>query len=465
LAAGEQKQVGAPAVVSGEFDELYRYLIAETRRCVRPPVDRFRFPWIAPMPLSLVAADYLRQRRGQHGASPSRPEALARPSTGDGFTGGDYSLGLFHHDASESAIELLRYPEFLDPVSGSLLCLLDCADPSGRVHRAELCHKAREWEPSKPVIAQFAHRIIDALGPQGAAWAERHCVLPRVIRFIRYLEDEYTGLHGLMLTHSSLQSGFDSDIVTAGLPDKSVEGPDTNSLMVLEYRALAALCRRLGHDGDADEWEEKAGSLREKMERLLWYQDDRGGGYVGLRWIHGVGSLEGEIVGTLDDEGKIRPTESWIMLLPLYAGVPSPDRAKLVAKRLLDPDGYWGPCGVRTAPAHSPFFHQAARMMLFDRKKDTRGPVSNWSGPVWILPSYYLATGLAAYGFIDEARALAIRTARLLARGLAQDGALRECYDDSGRGLWPRAGTFISWNVLALALLRHHCPEATASWG
>jgi len=417
------------------------------------------------MPLSLAAAAYLRRRQGQDGRSGSRPEeALARPSTGDGFTAGDYSLGLFHHDASESAIELLRHPEFLDAVSGSLLCLLDCADPSGRVHRAELCHKAREWEPSKPVIAQFAHRIIGALGPQGAAWADRHRVLPRVIRFIRYLEDEYTGLHGLMLTHSSLQSGFDSDIVTAGLPDKSVEGPDTNALMVLEYRALAAMCRELGRESDAGEWEEKAAALREKMELLLWYEDERGGGYVGLRWVHGVGSLEGEIVGMLDAEGRVCPTESWIMLLPLYAGIPSPDRARLVAKRLVDPDGYWGPSGVRTAPAHSPFFHQAARMMLFDRKKDTRGPVSNWSGPVWILPGYYLATGLAAYGFADQARELAIKTARLLASGLAHEGGLRECYDDSGRGLWPRTGTFISWNVLALTLLRDHCPEAAASW-
>ncbi len=67
-------------------------------------------------------------------------------------------------------------------------------------------------------------------------------------------------------------------------------------------------------------------------------------------------------------------------------------------------------------------------------------------------------------GSTDQARELAIKTARLLARGLAQEGALRECYDDSGRGLWPRTGTFISWNVLALTLLREHWPEATVTW-
>jgi hypothetical protein len=75
-----------------------------------------------------------------------------------------------------------------------------------------------------------------------------------------------------------------------------------------------------------------------------------------------------------------------------------------------------------------------------------------------------LATGLAAYGYADRARELAIKTARLLAGGLARDSALRECYDDSGRGLWPQTGTFISWNVLALSLLRNHCPELTMGW-
>ena len=62
-------------------------------------------------------------------------------------------------------------------------------------------------------------------------------------------------------------------------------------------------------------------------------------------------------------------------------------------------------------------------------------------------------------GFKAQAHELAIKTARLLAQGLAREGALRECYDDSGRGLWPVRGTFISWNVLALTLLREHCPD------
>ena len=110
------------------------------------------------MPLSAAAARVLagRAAAGQRASS-----------SGDGFSSGDYSLGLFHHDASEASIALLDDPEFRDAAAGSLLCLLDCADPDGRVHRAELPHKAREAEPSKPVIAQYALRCTRALGPSG----------------------------------------------------------------------------------------------------------------------------------------------------------------------------------------------------------------------------------------------------------------------------------------------------------
>ncbi|HEY3587284.1 MAG TPA: hypothetical protein VGK85_09025, partial [Myxococcaceae bacterium] len=53
-------------------------------------------------------------------------------ASGDGFSSGDYSLGLFHHDASEASIALLEEEEFQGAAAGSLLCLLDCADPDGR---------------------------------------------------------------------------------------------------------------------------------------------------------------------------------------------------------------------------------------------------------------------------------------------------------------------------------------------
>ncbi|MBC8068559.1 MAG: hypothetical protein IAG13_09530, partial [Deltaproteobacteria bacterium] len=53
---------------------------------------------------------------------------------------------------------------------------------------------------------------------------------------------------------------------------------------------------------------------------------------------------------------------------------------------------------------------------------------------------------------------LAQRTAALLADDLRATGRLHECYADDGLGLWPQRGTFMSWNVLAMTMLR----ESTA---
>jgi Mannosylglycerate hydrolase MGH1-like glycoside hydrolase domain len=431
----QQARAGDVPDVSALRTALRRW----TRECIRPPHLRFRHPWLAPMPLSAAAARVLA----------GKPSPAQRASiSGDGFTSGDYSLGLFHHDASEASIALLEEDEFRAAAAGSLLCLLDCADPDGRVHRAELPHKARESEPSKPIIAQYALRCALALG---AEWADRHRVYPRVVAFQRWQERHLTGLHGLFLTWSSLQSGFDTDVLSAGFPDRTIEGPDTSAFMVLEYEALADLARLVGREGESEQWLESAALLRRRIEELLW--SDTLGHYVALRWEHGVGAPDAEIVGTRDVDGVVRPFVSWTGLLPLFVGIPSKERARRMVEVLRRPEGFWGPMGLRTCPADDLYFQQSRRVLLYDFKKGRRGPVSNWSGPVWVLSSYYLAEGLSRYGFAAPARELAVRTARLLAGDLQRTGALHECWNDAGVGLWPPTGTFVSWNVLAPVML------------
>jgi len=430
---------------SGLENALRGYLLEQARLCIRAPVGRFHHPWFAPMPASTATAQHLR------GEASDKAVQHTDPRSSDGFLVGDYSLGLSSHDASESSIELLRHSELRDAAVGSLLSLLECAGPDGCIHRIELPHHTRDAEPSRPVMAQYALRVVRALGDKGPDWAQRHRALEGVVRFMRFLEQHYVGLHGLFLTHSSRQSGFDSDILTAGMPPKSVEGPDTNALMVLEYRALGELCRTLSRS-DA-EWEEKATRLRERIEALLWRDEADAGYYVGLRGDHRSAAEADEVVGFLGADRQLRPCQSWTGLLPLYAGIPSPQRASRLIREMTDPAGYWGPWGVRTAPADDVFFHQARRVMVYDERRNQRSPVSNWSGPVWVLSNYYLARGLALYGESARASELTLKTVRLLANGLAQQGQLHECYDDLGRGLWPDQGTFISWNLLALTLL------------
>ncbi len=396
-------------------------------------MERFRHPWLSPMALGPETQQWLAAR------------TTTNQVFDDRFKLGDYGLGLFHHDVSEAAIALVHEPEMLEACFGSLLCFLDCAGADGCIHRIELPHEARDREPAKPVMAQLALRVLEALGEAGLERFETHDVASRLGRFVDFLETTHTGAHGLLLSPSSRASGFDSDLSTAGFPEKSIETPDQNALMVLEYRALAELRRRIGDAREADILDEKAELLRERMEQLLYYEDEDGGFYVALR-SHG-GRVEHR-----DADGIVRPIQTWTGLVPLYAGIPSPARAARVIGRVLEPSGYWGPHGVRTVPASSPFFHQAPRVMVYDPRRGEPGPVSNWNGPVWILSNYYLARGLERYGELDRARELDDRTLELLASDLQASATLHECYDDAGRGLWPTRGCFVSWNALALIL-------------
>jgi putative isomerase len=406
-------------------DALAAYLCREAERCIRPPRERFAHPWLSPMP---------------------PPDAIARDGTDDRFSLGDYSLGLFHHDVSEAAIALApRGGALRDACLGSLLCFFDCASDDGNIHRTETPHAVRDREPAKPVMAQLALRVIDAMGEAGLERVEEHHMLEKLLAFYAYCERTHTGPNGLMLTPSSRASGYDNDPASAGYPERSVEGPDTNAFFVLDYRAAAEIARRVGRDRDAASLEERAAALAHHLDTRLYYEDERGGFY---------GALRGDrFVLHRDPDGVARPMQTWIGFLPLYAGIPSRERAASLARRLLDERAYFGPCGVRTVPADSPFFQQAARAMLYDPRRGEPGPVSNWAGPIWTLASYYMARGLERYGFEDHARVLDERTVALLAGDLARTGVLHECYDDEGRGLWPRRGTFVSWNVLALTLL------------
>lgn len=434
----------ADALRGAEASELADALLRYARACVRPPIGRFEHPWLAPMPASPVVHAYL------HGSSSDVP------ARSDGFVEGDYGLGLFSHDVGEAAIELCRYSDLREACLGSLLCLLDCADPSGKVHRAELPHKTRDFEPAKPGLVRLALHVVEGEGPDGEETAARHRFVPRLRAHIRHYEDTLTGGHGLLLTPSARASGFDNDPLSAGCPSATVEGPDTNALMVLDYEALATLAHRLG-DASIEAWAlQRADTLRRRIDRMMWVEDDRGGFYAALRWAHGVADPDAERVRAPDAAGIVRPLESWATLLPLAAAVAPPLRAEAMIRRLLDPAGYWGPSGVRTVPRWSPLHHQAPRAMMWDDRKGHAGLVSNWCGPVWILSNHHIARALASQGHDQAARELALTSARLLADDLAATGSLHECYADDGRGLWPPRGAFVSWNVLALTMLRDH---------
>ncbi|HEB60978.1 MAG TPA: hypothetical protein ENJ06_04045 [Phycisphaeraceae bacterium] len=242
-----------------------------------------------------------------------------------------------------------------------------------------------------------------------------------------------------------------------------MEDPGATAFMILEYEAMADLSAILHLSKEQTWFRKSAQRLRDLMNDLAWYENEQGGFYVALRFKGGSAHLGDEVVGETI-AGSFSPYHSWVSFLPLYAGVPDAERAEKMFRLLLDPGEYRSPVGIRTLSARNLYFNQAPRALIYDHKAASRTPVSNWMGPVWILSNYYMAEALAKYGHEDEARKITLETARLLLNSLETRGGLFECYNDNGQGLWPASGGFVSWNVLALTLLRRFAPELTGGW-
>ena len=128
------------------------------------------------------------------------------------------------------------------------------------------------------------------------------------------------------------------------------------------YQAMAAMTERLGLDGAAA-WLAKAEALRERVEAAYWMEDC---GYYGL-------AIDGE-------ERLCTPLASNAGHL-LFVGLPGPERAERVIRRLLSPefDAGWG---VRTLAVG------AARY----------NPMSYHNGSVWPHDTSLCVAGMARYG-------------------------------------------------------------------
>jgi len=132
------------------------------------------------------------------------------------------------------------------------------------------------------------------------------------------------------------------------------------------YRAMARLAERRGEKDNAARWAARSEQIREAVERLFWMEDQ---GFYGIA-IDGAGELCRVLSS---NPGHL-----------LFCGLPSPDRARKVVKRLISAqfDSGWG---VRTLATGEARFN----------------PMSYHNGSVWPHDTALCAMGLSRYGERD----------------------------------------------------------------
>ena len=144
-----------------------------------------------------------------------------------------------------------------------------------------------------------------------------------------------------------------------------VQPVDLNCYLVVFYRALAAMARRLGKGAETAAWKEKAETLAGRVEETFW--DDARGCYYDF-----------------DRENRrFCDTVSPAAFMPLFIGTAAPERAARMAEVA---QTHFAP-GWPSVSYRDPAFE----------------PTGYWRGRTWLNIAYFALKGLKDYGFTEIA--------------------------------------------------------------
>ena len=208
--------------------------------------------------------------------------------------------------------------------------------------------------------------------------------------------------------HAELESVRDARVAIwdqVGWPS-NFEGPDVNSMLVMEAKALAEMARILGRPEESRKWIADARSRTDLVNQYMW---DRETGFY-----YNINRKDQRF--TYRDKDDLKRKEI-IGFLPLWAGIPDTGRAAKLLTTLKDPAQFWRPFGVPTLSAGDPYYN----------------PMGYWNGPVWVQWDYLLFRGLLDYGYKKEAAGLADKVLDNMIWHLKNDHVFWEFYSPDDR--------------------------------
>jgi len=153
-------------------------------------------------------------------------------------------------------------------------------------------------------------------------------------------------------------------------PEPPIALAEVQGYTYAAYLARAFFAKEAGDTAGWDQWRSRAAALREAFNRDFWVDDDSGG-YLAVG---------------LDADKKPIDSVTSNMGHCLWTGIVDPDRAALVADRLVSPELFSG-WGIRTL---------ASDMAAYN-------PVSYHRGSVWPHDTAIAIAGMVRYGHIEHA--------------------------------------------------------------
>jgi alpha,alpha-trehalase len=269
----------------------------------------------------------------------------------------------------------------------------------------------------KPFLAQGAY--FASIFLSDFSWLKLHyTALKKSVAYRHY--KYYDKKTGLACWYDSMESGADNNVAALGFPNGSIIAADLNAFLYREYKALAAISKKLGYTSDAKRFLALAEKIKQAMNKFLWDEHDN--------IFYNVSRMTRLPIKRV----------TYSSYIPLWAGVPSQKQGKDFVKRYLtNQKKLWARHGIRTLSRDDKSYNQ----------KNIIKPYSNWQGPVWPIVNYLAMHALLNYGFKKEAQVLAVKISQLCLVDIQKTGGMHEDYNaETGKPL--AAPDFISWNLL-----------------
>ncbi|MEI7908077.1 MAG: trehalase family glycosidase [Verrucomicrobiota bacterium] len=258
-------------------------------------------------------------------------------------------------------------------------------------------------------------------------------VLPVLDRFFFYLKGKYRDPSGLYRSFD-WNNGMDN----RPSPGISIDSTCEQAMVASQLKEIAGL---VGDTARAAKFAKEHLALKTLINDKMWHQDDKF--YV-------------------DCNGVGEPANVWSVASywALLSKVAPAERAKQMRDHLFDPANFKTPMMVPTLGRKS-------------REYNAKGG-GYWQGAVWIPTNTMVIKGMLEYGYLDEAREIAINGLDGMFQTWKKTGTLFENYDQEKPGApgGSSKADFVGWSgVQPIATLietiigiRTHAPENKIKW-
>lgn len=258
-------------------------------------------------------------------------------------------------------------------------------------------------------------------------------------KYISYYINNCKHESGLYFWLDDFAIGVDNDPCTFYRPERSSASIYLNCFMYKELEALSIIADKLSLKEKSEKYAVMSSELKEAIQENCW--DERDGFFYSVD----INLLPVDPNSNLHKgcprhwNCLIQRIEVWSGFLAMWAGIATQEQAeRMVKEHYLNEKTFFAPFGVRT-------LSKMEKMYAIIKS----GNPSCWLGPIWGISNFMVFDGLRQYGFIDQAKDLAVKTISMFGRDIENNGQMHEYYDPE-TGLGVNNPGFQNWNLLSL---------------